>query len=289
MLNDGANKGAWRFQLRDRFGKWVKMYGPVSFEVQLPGVKNKSIGHGIFIGSDRYGWSKIRVDDNKYIPKGVYEIENKYITGVKAVIGLKPSPPKPVEKPVAPIAKKETTEVSTGITDAQDKALDWYTNVGFDFTNRYFREGTDISPKQKQHIQEILGLIDSSSLTPGTVLYRGRPITNEQRAQEIDRLKVGDIMEDKGIVSTSVSEEVGTDFAKFDLDGVKRRALLEITAPEGAKGYAIPKGYSQYDREEEVILPPNSKFKVTGIEEVNGIKRIAVDLIVEPSDGGKDN
>ena len=167
--------------------------------------------------------------------------------------------------------------------------MDWYTNFGFDFTNRYFREGTDISPKQKQHIQEILGLIDSSSLTPGTVLYRGRPITNEQRAQEIDRLKVGDIMEDKGIVSTSVSEEVGTDFAKFDLDGVKRRALLEITAPEGAKGYAIPKGYSQYDREEEVILPPNSKFKVTGIEEVNGIKRIAVDLIVEPSDGGKDN
>jgi len=109
MINDGANKGAWRRQLRDRLGKWVEMYGPVKFDIQIPGVKNKSIGYGIFIGSDRYGWSKIRVDDDKYIPKGVYEIENKYITGVKAVIGLDVSKSKATEQPKAKPLLKEIT------------------------------------------------------------------------------------------------------------------------------------------------------------------------------------
>jgi hypothetical protein len=111
MINDGANKGAWRRQLRDRLGKWVEMYGPVKFDIQIPGVKNKSIGYGIFIGSDRYGWSKIQVEDNKYIPKGVYEIENKYITGVKAIIGLDVSKPKTTEQPKArPLLKEITGE-----------------------------------------------------------------------------------------------------------------------------------------------------------------------------------
>ena len=109
MINDGANKGAWRYQLRDRLGKWVEMYGPVKFDIQIPGVKNKSIGYGIFIGSDRYGWSKIQVEDNKYIPKGVYEIENKYITGVKAIIGLDVSKPKTTEQPKAKPLLKEIT------------------------------------------------------------------------------------------------------------------------------------------------------------------------------------
>jgi hypothetical protein len=280
MFNDGANDGAWRFQLRDRLGKWVKMYGPVKFDVQLPGVKNKSIGYGLFVGSDRYGWSKIKVDDNKNIPKGTYEVENKYITGVKAVIGLNPTKPEPKKKPAVAPAKQQSPAVAGEITDLQDRALDWYTNVGFDYTNRYLREGVDIPPKEKKYTETLIDLINSNTLLEGTTLYRGRPIINEERARIIDQLKVGDIMEDKGIGSTSVSEEEATSFAKFDLDGVRRRALLKISVPSGAKGFKIPKGYSQYN-EEEVMLPPNSKFKVTQIEEVGDVKHISVDLIID--------
>lgn len=86
VFNSGANRGFWRVQLRDRFGKFVKMGGAVTFEISLPGVKGIATGHGYFIGNSRPGVAKIEVRDNKRIPKGVYEVDHKSVTAAKAII-----------------------------------------------------------------------------------------------------------------------------------------------------------------------------------------------------------
>ena len=86
LPNDGANKGFWRVQLRDRFGKFVEMGGPVSFEVQLPGVTGISRGLGYFIGNKSLDIARIEVRDNLSVPKGIYEIAPDKITAIEAII-----------------------------------------------------------------------------------------------------------------------------------------------------------------------------------------------------------
>jgi hypothetical protein len=86
LPNDGANKGAWRNQLRDRFGRFVDMGGPVSFEVQLPGVEGISRGLGYFIGNTSLDLARISVKDNLSVPQGIYEIAPDKITAIQAII-----------------------------------------------------------------------------------------------------------------------------------------------------------------------------------------------------------
>jgi hypothetical protein len=86
LPNDGANKGFWRVQLRDRFGKFVEMGGAVSFEVQLPGVDGVSRGLGYFIGNASLELARISVKDNLSVPKGIYEIAPNKITAIQAII-----------------------------------------------------------------------------------------------------------------------------------------------------------------------------------------------------------
>lgn len=85
----GANKGYWKVQLRDRFGKFVEMGGGVTFDIQLPGVVGLSRGRGYFIGNDTPEIANIEVrDDDAGIPKGIYKIPHKDLTAVKAFIGI---------------------------------------------------------------------------------------------------------------------------------------------------------------------------------------------------------
>lgn len=86
LPNDGANKGFWRVQLRDRFGKFVEMGGAVSFEVQLPGVTGISRGLGYFIGNKSLDLARIEVRDNLSVPKGIYEIAPDKITAIEAIL-----------------------------------------------------------------------------------------------------------------------------------------------------------------------------------------------------------
>jgi hypothetical protein len=84
--NEGANKGFWRVQLRDRFGQFVKMGGMVMFDIQLPGVDGIVQAFGKFIGNSEIGVARLEVLDNSRIPKGVYLVKHSDITAIKAVL-----------------------------------------------------------------------------------------------------------------------------------------------------------------------------------------------------------
>jgi hypothetical protein len=62
-FNDGANKGFWRVQLRDRIGQWMEMGRGLLAKVRMPGGDIKDL-RGVYIGpSTRTGYGRMLVEN----------------------------------------------------------------------------------------------------------------------------------------------------------------------------------------------------------------------------------
>jgi len=74
--DSGANKGYWRKQIRDRYGRWVQEGNLVSFKYQLPGVDMPSRAVGRYLGSTNLGLAEIEVEtSDQALPKGIYSVD----------------------------------------------------------------------------------------------------------------------------------------------------------------------------------------------------------------------
>lgn len=111
-FNEGGNDGFWRFQLRDRFGRWIKMGGSAMFEFRKPNDKNAYKAKGTFQGNIRRGWSIIRVGEGEQLPPGDYEIDSRYIESIKAIINTTSAKPETVDAPksINPDVEKQAAE-----------------------------------------------------------------------------------------------------------------------------------------------------------------------------------
>jgi len=277
--DSGANKGFWRTQLRDRFGKFVKMGGAVIFDIQMPGVVGVSQAKGFFVGNRTLDVAIIEVPDNSIIPKGKYEVNRKFITGVRALIDTDVAKqPKPKSRPVAPPVE---------LTEAQVEALAQYTDASYWNINKHLREGAPLSEDDVKDLKTLLDLIDRSTISQDKILYRGRAIKSQDRLDAINALKPGDVITDRGIMSTSASSDRANFYAEMNLDDVLGRVMFEIEAEAGQKAFEVPNRYSSYgESESEVLLPPNSRLEVVEtLAPVDGIKTIRlrlVDLVATP-------
>jgi len=111
-FNEGGNDGFWRFQLRDKYGRWIKMGGAAMFEFRKPNDKNVYKAKGTFQGNIRRGASIIRVGEGEQLPPGDYEIDSRYIESIKAIINTTSAKPEIVDAPksVNPDVEKQATE-----------------------------------------------------------------------------------------------------------------------------------------------------------------------------------
>jgi predicted RNA-binding protein YlqC (UPF0109 family) len=100
------------------------------------------------------------------------------------------------------------------------------------------------------------------------VSYRGEKLTLD-RYNEFD-LKQGDILPVKSFWSTSAKKTVATSFAKGEVGKV----IYTITGKKGK----ILNGLSDFVSEAEVLLMPNSKFKIDKVVKNNKTGRIDVSL-----------
>lgn len=75
-LNEGANKGYWRQQWRDRYGRWMRMFGWLKFQVRMPDGSVNSV-HGQFYGVDRNGDAIVRVKGQPGVRDGMYPVTSK--------------------------------------------------------------------------------------------------------------------------------------------------------------------------------------------------------------------
>jgi hypothetical protein len=111
-FNEGGNDGFWRFQLRDKYGRWIKMGGSAMFEFRKPNDKNVYKAKGTFQGNIRRGASIIRVGEGEQLPPGDYEVDSRYIESIKAIINTTSAKPEIVDAPksVNPDVEKQATE-----------------------------------------------------------------------------------------------------------------------------------------------------------------------------------
>jgi hypothetical protein len=83
---DGANEGFWRFQIRDKYGQWIKMGGSIMFDTIHPNFGPVK-GHGSFEGGSRPGVALIKVsDDHPTVGGKTIEVPSEDFQAVKAII-----------------------------------------------------------------------------------------------------------------------------------------------------------------------------------------------------------
>jgi len=97
----------WRWQLRGNDGRWINMYGPVIFDYTPKGGGPAKKGRGTFQGVTSPGRANIFVKDDDELEVGLYEVQSKYITGVKALIPTGAGEAKPIARMPKPTPDAE--------------------------------------------------------------------------------------------------------------------------------------------------------------------------------------
>lgn len=166
-------------------------------------------------------------------------------------------------------------------TDEEYQVLEWFTDGGYEYVSDYLRDGKNVSDNHKKGIEILLNLIDQSEVTNEGIIYRGRPVFSETQWQEIANYKVGDTFTDSGVGSHSRDG----DRAEFYYDiqyssKVFGKVFYRLSLNKGDKAFIIPDDASSYGAsEEEVILPPGTKYKITGVHDLDGNRVFDVEVL----------
>jgi hypothetical protein len=192
------------------------------------------------------------------IPRGVHDaIHDKLVeTQGKDSYLFQPKQNEQQAKDLHTQLMDENNEVLQSITHPEKVALWDYVGTGYRIMNRSLRgdigEDEKLSLTEMQsvgHIDDLKSAIDKTALKEDTVVYRGMKVKGE--------LKAGNIIEDKGFVSTSTNPREARGFAITSSEG----AVAMITLRAGAKAFPVNRD------EQEVIVQAGSRFRVTKVTE----------------------
>jgi hypothetical protein len=125
----------------------------------------------------------------------------------------------------------------------------------------------------KDDIKNIDLAISKSELPEGLVLYRSVNMVAVLKSADIDEIKEGTVIKDKGFMSTSTNIEETKFFGGFykpkGYDTI-REAVFVIRTKEGMTG-------AKSENEHEIILPRDSVLKCTGIKDDGKTMHIIMD------------
>jgi len=105
-------------------------------------------------------------------------------------------------------------------------------------------------------------------------VYRGMRIEKGQ-SEEFLNAKVGDILSDKGITSTSKDKSIITKHFVSKLNHSDKIVEMSIKLPKGSKAIDIGK-LTDENGEKEIAIAPNTKFTVLSKEIINGITKLTL-------------
>ena len=179
------------------------------------------------------------------------------------------------------------------LTGDEKESTQLYTTPYYREMNSQLRHGGDDEEVQK-HIDNVSSAVKKSILPGNMVLHRGAGpkvlgqlfgfdgsnMNSAQIRQHMMKSKsslTNQVIQDKGFTSTSLNEEVATEFAKKH-DG----HLIQINAPAGSHGaYLDP--ISEAMGEQEVLLDKGQQFKIDDIvdDEKTGLMKIILSMIDE--------
>ena len=125
---------------------------------------------------------------------------------------------------------------------------------------------------------EIAPKIKESVLWRGTKSGTDNPLGESYTHKLAKNAKVGQILEDNALLSCSFNESVGKQFSNWGIGnkGVQSKVLMKVKNANGV-GVKMPSFASSFINEKEVLLPPETKLKITSVkrtkEPVNALFR----------------
>lgn len=143
---------------------------------------------------------------------------------------------------------------STKLTPTEKTHISSYTGDEFHKTNSGLRKGSEPSAS----VKSIDAAIAKSTLPAGTKLYRGMSRDAAKTMFPGGQINKGDVISDKAFLSTSRDKGLAS-FA-YGLGGV----VFEIETTEDQPGLDVA-GLTRNPQEKEVLLPRNTKLKVSSI------------------------
>jgi len=193
--------------------------------------------------------------------------------------------------------KKMREEQASAVGDAvlsspERAAISGYTETGHKNINKSLRGAPPppLSDKQQESAAKraatINGVIDKAPPTTAPIVVHRGVSTKALGVSSVDEVEglVGGEFTDKGIVSTSLSPKVANRFVA----GREPTVRMQVNVPAGSKAYAIPDELEYFNPidvgasfEREVLLPSNTRFKITGFDK----KTSTVTVDVVPGEG----
>lgn len=122
--------------------------------------------------------------------------------------------------------------------------------------------------------------LQSAALPNDVRTYRG--LTGDY-ADKIGNLKPGATFRDANFTSTTLNDGMAEIYTRTPIDGGeadKRRTIVEYDLPKGHR--AAYTSTKEYQGQAEVVLPRDQKLRVTGVETVDGVRRVRVAPVGKP-------
>ena len=118
--------------------------------------------------------------------------------------------------------------------------------------------------REKKKAEKINNKILKTKTSQDVMLFRG--ISNLSLS-DVDNLKVGKILKDKGILSTSLNPERAYEVSQTATFFNNKPVMLEIKANKGSNMLISSNIFDKVRLQEyEVVLPSNAKLEITGIK-----------------------
>lgn len=139
-----------------------------------------------------------------------------------------------------------------GMTTAEKDAVRFYKGSGYEDMNHALRYGQELEHYQQTALDNLNSMFAKTRLEKDLMTYRGTG-----NGSWSEKLKVGSIFEERGVMSTSISKGVADNFG--------RKVQFRIRVPAGSRAvYAdmipgVPNG-----GERELLLPPGTKLRIVG-------------------------
>jgi len=159
------------------------------------------------------------------------------------------------------VAQQHLTGDTSHIDSGMLKSISRYTqnsNPGYKEINGFLRNNAN-SPHAKVHAENLTKAIEGHSLPNSTWGYRG---IHDVHAENLRKLKRGDVFHNDGITSTTLDPNRATHFARG-------QDILAVHMPKGQKAlYLSHPHLNSWSTEREMALPPKTSFKYNGSEPI---------------------
>ena len=189
----------------------------------------------------------------------------------------------PEQKPGSPMG---SPEVAAQMSKEDFLSVRAWTNgvVGYEnnivrgnVLNEFGTAFETLRPEQKLEFEALRRVVERSIVKERTTVYRG--ITS--KGTQYENISVGDIIIEPGFSATSKSRKIATSPTFIGSEDRFMPVLFEIEVPKGHPGLDIEATFKAFGnqlglaaKEQEVLLPSGTKFKVVSIQE--GIPKPAI-------------